>query len=171
MSLDGRHNWRVQLELYRRLHSWPVIAMVLIATTATVGLFILLGRGGDGPGSGWIRVGSTHELEREGVTYIGDIRTFVVATPHGPIALYARSPHLGEPVTYCPSSGWFEDQAHGAMFDGLGRYVLGPAPRGLDRFQVRVTGDDVWIDPTNLHLGPPRGERDLEPSGPLCKEE
>jgi hypothetical protein len=145
--------------------------MVLIATTATVGLFILLGRGGDGPGSGWIRVGSTHELEREGVTYIGDIRTFVVATPHGPIALYGRSPHLGEPVTYCPSSGWFEDQADGAMFDGLGRYVLGPAPRGLDRFQVRVTGDDVWIDPTNLHLGPARGEPDLEPSGPLCTEE
>jgi Rieske Fe-S protein len=160
----------MQRERDWRLHVWPLIVAALIATTVTIGV-VVLGTGGDGPGSGWVRVGTTEALEREGVTYIGDIRAFVVPTPRGPIALYARSPHLGEPISYCHSSGWFEDRAHGAMFDGLGRYVLGPAPRGLDRFQVRVVGEDVWVDPTNLHLGPSRGERDLEPSGPLCTGE
>ena len=33
-------------------------------------------------------------------------------------------------LTYCRSSGWFEDPAHGTKVDRLGHYEFGHAPRG-----------------------------------------
>jgi Rieske Fe-S protein len=54
------------------------------------------------------------------------------------------------------------------MFDSQGRYVLGPADRGLDQFPIEIRGGDIYIDTNEIVLGPPRGERELEPAGPLC---
>jgi hypothetical protein len=54
------------------------------------------------------------------------------------------------------------------MFDERGRYVAGPAPHGLDRLTLRVIDGDVWVDPTNLMIGPPRGPHTLNPAGPFC---
>jgi hypothetical protein len=123
-----------------------------------------------GPGVGWIRVGSTQQVDQAGVTFIDSVPAYVVVTPQGLIGLYAKSPQLGEPVTYCASSGYFEDAMHGSKFDSLGEYAMGPAPHGLDRLDVRAVGDDVWLDPIDRLAGAPRGthaERS-RPSGPFC---
>lgn len=124
-----------------------------------------------GSPEGWVRVGSTSELAERRVTFIREIPAYVVDRRSGPIALLARSPQNGEPVRYCSSSGWFEDHRHGSMFDGLGRYVLGPAPRGLGRFEIHVIDNEVWIDTTELFIGQDRGERSLTPAGPFCRDE
>jgi hypothetical protein len=100
---------------------------------ATIAGYLFLHGKDASPGVGWIRVGPTEELEQAGVTLVENVPAYVVATPKGLIGLYAKSPQMGEPVTYCASSGWFEDAAHGSKFDALGDYVLGPAPQGLDR--------------------------------------
>jgi Rieske Fe-S protein len=101
--------------------------------------------------------------------FLSELRAYVVADPpRTPIALQARSPHLGEPVVYCQSSMWFEEPAHGAKFDRLGRYVLGPAPRGLDRLATIVQDGVVWVNPNEITLGPARGEHDSRPGGPFC---
>jgi hypothetical protein len=125
-----------------------------------------------GPGVGWIRVGTTQQLDQARVTFIASIPAYVVVTPEGLVGLYARSPQMGEPVEYCASSGYFEDPAHGSKFDGLGDYALGPAPRGLDQLQVRTVGSDVWIYPQDFVLGAPRGTpRAAPPRGPFCVTE
>jgi hypothetical protein len=146
-----------------------IVAVVLAAATVTAAGMAMLAGGDETPRPGWIRAGSANEIASRRVTFVGEIPAYVVTTTEGPIALYARSPHLGEPVRFCASSGWFEDDRHGTMFDGLGRYELGPAPRGLDRLALHVVAGDVWIDPANISIGPPRGVHSLHPSGPFCR--
>lgn len=66
------------------------------------------------------------------VTTVGD--RLVAFNTNGPLPQeYGRSG-----VAWCPSSGWFGANATGSRFDQQGRLVRGPAPRGLDRFAVRV---------------------------------
>jgi hypothetical protein len=118
--------------------------------------------------TGLVDAGRVDRLEDRGVTYIGPARAYVVSTRNGLVALYARSPQLGEPVKYCRSSGWFEDPMHGSKFDRAGHYVLGPAPRGLDRFTLQIEGDEAFVDTTEILLGPPRGANVVGAAGPFC---
>lgn len=122
------------------------------------------------PGEGWVRVGSIQEVRTEGVVSLPEVPAYIVAgPPRTPIALLARSTHLGRPITYCRSSGWFEDQAHGSKFDRLGNYVLGPAARGLDRVATIVQDGAVWVYPNAIMLGAPRGTYNGQPpAGPFC---
>jgi Rieske Fe-S protein len=121
------------------------------------------------PGPGWVRVGSIQDVRSQGVVPLPEVPAYVVIDPpRAPIALLARSTHLGERVTYCRSSGWFEDPAHGTKFDRLGNYELGPAPRGLDRLATLVQDGVVWVNPNEVTLGPPRGSHDIQPTGPFC---
>jgi hypothetical protein len=118
----------------------------------------------------WVRIGSIQEVRAEGITSLPELPAYVVADPpRTPITLLAISPHLGEPITHCQSSGWFEDPAHGAMFDRLGNYILGPAPRGPDRLETLVRHGVVWVNPNEVALGPPRGSVMLpRPAGAFC---
>ena len=121
------------------------------------------------PGAGWVRVGSIQDVRSQGVVSLPQVPAYVVVDPpRSPIALLARSTHLGERIIYCPSSGWFEDPAHGTKFDRLGNYELGPAPRGLDRLATLVQDGVVWVNPNEVTLGPPRGSHDIKPTGPFC---
>ena len=123
------------------------------------------------PGAGWVRVGSIGDVRSQGVVLLPDVPVYVVANPpQTPIALLARSTHLGERVNYCRSSTWFEDPVHGAKFDRLGNYMVGPAPRGLDRLATLVQDGVVWVNPNEITLGPPRGSQVAfePPAGPFC---
>jgi Rieske Fe-S protein len=121
------------------------------------------------PGAGWVRVGSIQDVRSRGVVSLPQVPAYVVVDPpRSPIALLARSTHLGERIIYCPSSGWFEDPAHGTKFDRLGNYELGPAPRGLDRLATLVEDGVVWVNPNEVTPGPPRGSHDVKPARPFC---
>jgi cytochrome b6-f complex iron-sulfur subunit len=52
----------------------------------------------------------------------------------------------------------------------VGEKKGGPAPRGLDRFPVKLVGDAVTIDTGNIVLGPPIGTNTTgqEAEGPHC---
>lgn len=170
--LAREHHEGVSTAPRRRGYALLVIAIAVLALGATAFVLAKVLEESSSPGQQWVRAGSVSEVQRRQVVYVQEARAYVVASPSTtPLALYARSPHLGERVQYCASSGWFEDRSHGAMFDGLGRYVLGPAPRGLDRFEVRVIDGDVWVDTASLMLGPPRGASDPRPSGPFCESQ
>jgi hypothetical protein len=120
------------------------------------------------PGPGWVRVGSIQDVRAQGVVSLPQVPAYVVVDPpRTPIALLARSTHLGERVIYCRSSGWFEDPAHGTKFDRLGDYGFDPAPRGLDRLAILAQNGVVWVNPNKVTLGPPRGSH-LKPTGPFC---
>ena len=121
------------------------------------------------PGEGWVRGAAVSVVRHRGVVFVEGPGAFLVSTgPSHVVAFSDRTPHLGERLRYCPTSGWFEDPAHGAKFDGLGRYALGPALRGMDRFAVEVVDGVVWIDPTDVTPGLPKGTPTTPPAGPFC---
>jgi cytochrome b6-f complex iron-sulfur subunit len=74
-------------------------------------------------------------------------------------ALYQRCPHLGCKPNACIRNFWLECPCHGSRYDRLGIKVagtqFGPAPRGMDRFSVSVSGDGVLtLDTGKINLGP-----------------
>jgi hypothetical protein len=147
-----------------------LLAIGVVAVSLLLGLAVVRSLVTEpSPGAGWVRVGSIQDVRSQGVVPLPEVPAFVVVDPpRTPIALLARSTHLGERVIYCRSSGWFEDPAHGTKFDRLGNYELGPAPRGLDRLATLVQDGVVWVNPNEVTLGPPRGSHDIKPTGPFC---
>jgi hypothetical protein len=74
-------------------------------------------------------------------------------------------------VGWCATSGWFGANATGSRFDQVGKVARGPAPRGLDRFGLRVDEAGlVHINFAELTTGTLADQtRDLaEPTGPHC---
>lgn len=88
----------------------------------------------------------------------------------GFVALYQKCPHLGCRVPWCQSSQWFECPCHGSKYNRVGEKKSGPAPRGMDRFPVSISGDQLVVDTSTVVLGPPIGTdttgQQLE--GPHC---
>jgi len=88
----------------------------------------------------------------------------------GIVALYQKCVHLGCRVPACLTSQWFECPCHGSQYNQVGEKRGGPAPRGLDRFPVKLSGQQVSIDTGNIVLGPPIGTNTTgqEAEGPHC---
>jgi cytochrome b6-f complex iron-sulfur subunit len=88
----------------------------------------------------------------------------------GLMALYQKCVHLGCRVPWCVQSQWYECPCHGSKYNRAGEYQDGPAPRGMDRFAVRVQGGLVQVDTSEIILGPPRGTDTIrqQPEGPFC---
>ena len=63
------------------------------------------------------------------------------------VALYRKCPHLGCQVPQvCDRSQWFECLCHGSKYTVLGEKRDGPAPRGMDRFEVLFTDGAYVVD-------------------------
>jgi cytochrome b6-f complex iron-sulfur subunit len=75
----------------------------------------------------------------------------------GYVALYQKCVHLGCRVPWCASSQWFECPCHGSKYNRVGEKRGGPAPRGLDRFVLEVSGGNIIVDTANIIIGPPIG--------------
>ena len=89
----------------------------------------------------------------------------------GFVALYQKCVHLGCRVPWCPSSQWFECPCHGSQYNRVGEKKGGPAPRGLDRFGITVSGGIATVDTSKpAYLGPPIGTNTTgqEAEGPHC---
>ncbi len=92
-------------------------------------------------------------------------------------AMYQRCPHLGCKPNPCLKNFWLECPCHGSRYDRLGVKAagaqFGPAPRGMDRFGVRVEADGVLVintgkitlGPLPVALGQPGIEPPLTPTG------
>ena len=81
----------------------------------------------------------------------------------GYVALYQKCVHLGCRVPWCPSSQWFECPCHGSKYNRVGEKQGGPAPRGLDRFALEVSGGNIIVDTGLLVTGPPIGTEHHRP--------
>jgi cytochrome b6-f complex iron-sulfur subunit len=118
------------------------------------GRFYLINYTGDGDEPGGIYDGLTAEVSGGGRL----------------MALYQKCAHLGCRVPFCDQSQWFECPCHGSKYNYAGEYELGPAPNGLQRFVVKVTGGQLTVDTGNPTAGPPRGTDTIRqsPEGPFC---
>jgi len=76
------------------------------------------------------------------------------------IALLTRSPYRGCTVPWRPDfefmgkKGWFRDPCHNDTFSIDGSHVFGPAPRGMDRFPVRIEAGIVRVNVKTVVEGP-----------------
>jgi cytochrome b6-f complex iron-sulfur subunit len=88
----------------------------------------------------------------------------------GVITLFQTCPHLGCRVPSCESSQWFECPCHGSRYNRVGEKRGGPAPRGMDRFAMTVSGGVLTADTGTRIQGPPIGTNTTgqEPEGPSC---
>jgi cytochrome b6-f complex iron-sulfur subunit len=88
----------------------------------------------------------------------------------GIVALYQKCVHLGCRVPWCSASQWFECPCHGSQYNRVGEKKGGPAPRGLDRFAVDISGGIVVVDTSKVIDGPPIGTNTTgqESEGPHC---
>jgi cytochrome b6-f complex iron-sulfur subunit len=88
----------------------------------------------------------------------------------GLIALYQKCPHLGCRVPECATSQWFECGCHGSQYNRVGEKKGGPAPRGMDRFAMEVSGSSFIVDTGTVIEGPPIGTNTTgqEAEGPHC---
>ena len=88
----------------------------------------------------------------------------------GYVALYQKCVHLGCRVPWCESSQWFECPCHGSKYNRVGEKQGGPAPRGLDRFPLDVTGGNIIVHTDNLQIVPPIGTNTTgqSPEGAPC---
>ena len=84
-------------------------------------------------------------------------QTIVSGMEAGYVALYQRCVHLGCRVPWCETSQWFECPCHGSKYNRVGEKKGGPAPRGLDRFPVEVSGGSITVDTGTIVQGPPIG--------------
>jgi Rieske Fe-S protein len=90
------------------------------------------------------------------------------------LALWRKCPHLGCMIPpACESRSRFQCYCHQSTYNILGEKLeLGPAPRGMDRFPVRIDDDGVVIiDTREIVKGPPKGTltfEDPHPAGVGC---
>ena len=74
------------------------------------------------------------------------------------LALWRKCPHLGCQIPQvCEQSQWFECLCHGSKYTVLGEKRDGPAPRGMDRFEVLVENGAYVVDTRQVVAGPPPG--------------
>jgi cytochrome b6-f complex iron-sulfur subunit len=94
----------------------------------------------------------------------------IAGMEQGYVALYQKCVHLGCRVPWCPSSQWFECPCHGSKYNRVGEKQGGPAPRGLDRFVLQVSGGNIVVDTGSLVIGPPIGTNTTgqSPEGAPC---
>ncbi|MPZ86624.1 MAG: Rieske 2Fe-2S domain-containing protein [Nitriliruptorales bacterium] len=86
------------------------------------------------------------------------------------MAIYQVCVHLGCKVPWCLSAQWFQCPCHGSNYNRWGEWQLGPAPRGLDRFSLRVENGRVLVDTGTVITGPSRegGVLQQPQEGPSC---
>jgi cytochrome b6-f complex iron-sulfur subunit len=83
--------------------------------------------------------------------------TILHGMEQGYVALYQKCPHLGCRVPWCSTSQWFECPCHGSKYNRVGEKKAGPAPRGMDRFNLEVAGNSIVVDTSTPIQGPPIG--------------
>lgn len=150
----------------RRERQWPWIAGTAVLVVAA-SVWAISGHLHD---RGWTKVASLGEVSSRGVIYLADQEAFVVSTPAGPIALSQVSPDRGTRLLFCRSSGLFEG-VHGEKFDRFGTYFAGPAPRSMDRIELRIEGELVALNPSRVEAGGDRSDATaLNAEGDFCPD-
>jgi len=120
--------------------------------------------------AGPVRTVAPDEIPTSEVLEIRAISGYLTALDGEAVALWWRCPHLGCKVPWCESSGQFECPCHGSIFNRVGEYRRGPAPRGMDRFATVVEDGRVVVDTDSITNGDPPGNESIDepPTGPEC---
>lgn len=122
-----------------------------------------------------VRIPPTGEARGE---LVDGLPVWVVSARDGPHVLAATTPHLDEPLHWCPRATAFADPLHGTYFDAQGRWLAGPAGSGLLELATEPLEDDPGTlrvltrrerSPMDVLDGPgPRADLALESPASIC---
>jgi menaquinol-cytochrome c reductase iron-sulfur subunit len=71
---------------------------------------------------------------------------WILKYPSGELIAYSPwCTHLGCAYRWDAARGQFSCPCHGSYFSKNGDVISGPAPRPLDRYEVKLTGNRVWL--------------------------
>ncbi|HKY78986.1 MAG TPA: Rieske 2Fe-2S domain-containing protein [Anaerolineales bacterium] len=73
------------------------------------------------------------------------VKMWLSNTPEGLLALYKVCPHLGCLYGWNDQEFKFICPCHGSQYEYNGEYISGPAPRGLDRFVIRIEDESGQV--------------------------
>lgn len=151
-----------------RLWMWGV-GLVAAAATWTAWDFLRPVASASG---GPVRTVPPEDVPSDGVIEVPAMRGYLTEADGELVALWWRCPHLGCKVPWCEESGQFECPCHGSVFNRVGEYRRGPAPRGMDRFAVEVVDGVIVADTSEITPGAPPGDESIDepPKGPECLE-
>ncbi len=128
-----------------------VIAGILVVAAAAAGSGLLVARFGEARG---FPVSQLKEGVNPATLQITPM--FVVRHGGSAFALRPFAPDSQTPVGWCGGQGFFEDPATGSKWDGDGRYLAGPALRGLDHLRSKIVNGVLQVAPGEVDLGDPR---------------
>jgi cytochrome b6-f complex iron-sulfur subunit len=150
-------------------YAWKGLAVGL-AVEAGWTTYDILNPQPSGAFGGIVAAGTVGDYPAGTVKYFQDGRFYVASQDGALVALYQKCPHLGCRVPFCESSGRFECPCHGSIYNIRGEYIQGPAPRGMDRFPLKIDGDRVLVDTASVVEGPPHGVHSVssDAKGPSC---
>lgn len=81
-------------------------------------------------------------LENAAPAQVPEGRFWVSQPTEGLVVLFGVCTHLGCLPKWSVTNHRFECPCHGSKYELDGKYIEGPAPRSLDRFQTTVTFED-----------------------------
>lgn len=87
------------------------------------------------------RIGTPVDYPVNSVTYFAEQQVYVLRTANGIFAQSAVCTHLGCITQWNPEPRWISCPCHGSRFSDDGKVLLGPAPRPLPHFDVRLMAD------------------------------
>jgi cytochrome b6-f complex iron-sulfur subunit len=147
-------------------NSWKVLGVALVAEAAWTSYDLLKPGTAEGFG-GVVDAGNVSEFAQEGtVKYLLNGQFYVTQYKGGLRALYQKCPHLGCRVPWDQSSNEFHCPCHGSIYNIIGEYQSGPAPRGMDRFPITIRNGEVFVDTSTPVEGPPPGTHEGPSVGP-----
>jgi Rieske Fe-S protein len=101
-----------------------------------------------GTGAGWVAVANTADLPvGKGAVYsVNNKPVLVVHTQDGYDAVSATCTHLGCIVYWSEDKSVIACPCHAAFFTTNGDVISGPAPAPLPVYQVKVEGDQIYVE-------------------------
>lgn len=130
--------------------AFVLAGMVVFAAVALVTAYPTGPKIDSGPR--WESIASADDLQIEEPLRVFAARLWLVKLKSGEVvALSYKDPYRGCSIpwradfTFGGHEGWFRDPCYGSTYDIEGKKAFGPSPRNMDRFTVRVYGNDVQV--------------------------
>lgn len=143
---------------------WLASLGILFVDIAGVGFIFAMPRFKTGEFGGVFTLGPVSSLPPVNAPPVNypKVKFWLTHTERGVLALYKVCTHLGCLYGWNDQEGKFICPCHGSQFAYDGTYILGPAPRSLDRFVVQVLAPDgkVLVE-TDLKTGEPLSVPDV----------
>ena len=125
--------------------AWLVSLGFLTVNMAGVTFLFAMPRFKEGEFGGIVPVGTVSELPAPGSPPVNypKVKLWLSNTDEGVTALYKVCTHLGCLYNWRDLESKFVCPCHGSQFESDGDYILGPAPRSLDRFVVQAVDPET----------------------------